>query len=114
MIIAWSAEIDAILSIGRPLFPEHRNWALSRPEALSALAELRKRGIGVLGGDLLVFQSGRFEHTYDNWHCDPVEHERNDVFVNRSINAAIGYVEAYPEGESPPFFVIVPLRTPCA
>ena len=101
------SEIEKILSVGISLEPIGlSSFALTRPQAVEALSHLRDGGVGILGGDVLQYQSGRLLHNYSSWYCNPTEGESILAFVNRSGLAALEYIQNYPSNDV--FFVIVP------
>lgn len=93
----WSKEVDSILSIGTSLIDQGiNNWALSKSQALSALDALEAGDIPVLGGDLVRRSpSGRFESTYDSWHCDRLINEDRHAFVTRSVSVAKAWIQKF-------------------
>ncbi len=70
MPAVYSKEIDTILSVGIWLEPLHRNWALTKTQALVVIDELRNANFIVLGGDVLEGPDKKYRHTYDNWYFD--------------------------------------------
>ena len=105
----WSNEIDSILSVGRSL-PDIgiRNWALSRGEALVALAKLVEIEIAVLGGDVYSIIDGSLETNYDNWYCNRDELESDSAYLKRSVAVAKDYITNYKAPEGSVLFAIVP------
>lgn len=105
----WSNEIDAILSVGRSLTDVGvRNWALSRGEALAALAKLAEIEIAVLGGDVYSNIGRSLETNYDNWYCNRDELEPDSAYLKRSIAVAKDYITNYKAPEGSVLFAIVP------
>jgi hypothetical protein len=108
----WSRTADQILSSGEFLGDAGvRNWALTRQEALVAIAELGSEGIAVLGGDVYKRDRAVFVAIGDGWHCDRDAEEDSETFVDRSVEAARKYVERYP-GSDETYFALVPDREP--
>jgi len=107
---AFSTRIDSILGVGRFLESQGvRNWALTRSEALVALAELDAEHIAVSGGAVFAEVGGRMRSTRDAWYCDQNAGETSEAFLRRSIAEARGFITRYPEdGETPIFFAIDP------
>lgn len=64
--------------------------------ARAVLADLRGKGVAVLGGDVYEVKDGRAAPTYDSWHCDPGESEPFDVYAERSLRTASEYLGRYP------------------
>jgi hypothetical protein len=101
----WSDQADRILSVGVWLGPEHRNWALTKEQALTAFDCLCGANFIVLGGDVLNGPEESYSHTYDNWHFEPSPSPEGNP-VSLSALAAKAYVRNYPRGDV--YFVIVP------
>lgn len=101
----WSDQADRILSVGVWLGPEHRNWALTKDQALTAFDSLCDANFIVLGGDVLNGPEESYSHTYDNWHFEPVPSLEGNP-VSLSALAAKTYVRNYPRVDV--YFVIVP------
>ena len=92
MNIIWSKKIDEILSEGNTLESLGvNNWALSRKDAIYALTQLKKMGVGVLGGDVYLMKDDNFKPNYDNWFCEKTDLEIDSIFVERSISIAIDF-----------------------
>jgi hypothetical protein len=106
----WSKEIDAVLSVGRPLDDIGvRNWALEREAALAALEQLSAMEVAVLGGDVLAVTHDNVRHNDDNWYCDRASSELDADFVERSISKARNYITHYrATGGGSVLFAIVP------
>lgn len=109
MEIFWSSEVDRIMSAGRSLEDVGvRNWALSREEALVALAKFAEIEIAVLGGDVYLANGSIVELSYDNWYCNRDKFETISAYVERSIAAAKSYIMNYKAPEGAVLFAIVP------
>ncbi len=105
----WSTEVDVLLSAGRSLEDVGvRNWALSRGEALAALAGFAQIGIAVSGGDVYSVNGSSVELSYDNWYCDPGHLESDAAYIGRSIATARDYILNYPASEGVVLFAMVP------
>jgi hypothetical protein len=90
--------VQRILEVGRPL-DKHgsNNWALSRTQALAAIAAIEREGLLLLGGDVWLQSGALFSPTGDSWHFDPMTDEARDRNVTIAANAAKAYVADYPE-----------------
>lgn len=101
----YSVEADAILSVGVWLGPEHRNWALTKEQALAAIDRLCDANYILLGGDVLNGPEKNFSHACDNWYfqqsCPP---DAGDL--SSSSFKASSYVKNYPAEDA--YFVLVP------
>ena len=109
--IVWSESVDKILKVGRFLGEVGiSNWALTRPQALEVLSQMRASGVPVLGGDVCEKDvHGRILPNYDNWHCERLLNEGNSAFLERSFLHAKEYVSNYPISDTGKvFFTIVP------
>jgi hypothetical protein len=106
----WSKTIDEILGVGISLEGIGvRNFALTRQEALTALDQLARNKVPVLGGDVYLMKNGSIEPAYDNWYCDPQKEEAEIDFCNQSISRARDYIDKYKSAEDKAvFFAIVP------
>jgi hypothetical protein len=104
--VVYSDKVDSILSAGVWLGPHHRNWALKREQALTAISCLRDAYCIVLGGDVLNGPDKNYSHTYDNWFFQP-SNPPVPGDVPSSALKAIAYVRDYPLDEA--YFVLVPL-----
>lgn len=105
MSIVYSEEADAILSVGIWLGPEHRNWALTKEQALAAIGRLRDANYILLGGDVLSGPDENFSHAQDNWHFEPSIPKVADD-PSSSARGALSYVRNYPAEDA--YFVLVP------
>lgn len=105
----WSAEIDSILGIGRPLSDVGvRNWALSREVALIAINKLLSMRVAILGGDVYVLRDSGIENNTDGWYCSRENEESTDDFIDRSIAVAADYISRYKSGDCEVLFALVP------
>jgi hypothetical protein len=95
----YSDKVDSILSAGVWLGPHHRNWALKREQALTAISCLRDAYCIVLGGDVLNGPDKNYSHTYDNWFFQP-SNPPVPGDVPSSALKAIAYVRDYPLDEA--------------
>lgn len=105
MHVVQSSEADRILSVGVWLGPEHRNWALNKEQALTAIDCLREAGITVLGGDVLGGPEENYRHTYDNWYFEPQSSGAESDAVSSGAQKASSYVRGYPRADA--YFVLV-------
>jgi hypothetical protein len=65
-----------------------------RPEdAARVLEVLRPTEIAVLGGDVYVKHSGRFESSHENWYAERAPKEMPSAFAARSQAIAREYLE---------------------
>lgn len=87
------------------LGPEHRNWALSKEQALTAIDCLRDAGIAVLGGDVLGGPEENYRHTYDNWYFEPQSSGAESDAVSSGAQKASSYIRGYPRADA--YFVLV-------
>lgn len=101
----WSPKVDRILSVGVWLGPHHRNWALTREQALNAINQLRDADVLVLGGDVLTGSHESYSHTYDNWYFEPSVVIDSNVVAASALKAST-YVMKYPRDDV--YFVLVP------
>jgi hypothetical protein len=106
----WQKNIEEILKTGKPLFEIGiNNWALTKIEALNAIEQFYSLEVAILGGDVYAIRNEMFVSTYDNWYCDRLPQEEQSNFLNRSIDKARQYIEAYNAQEpDKTFFVLVP------
>ncbi|CAN7236536.1 hypothetical protein [Neorhizobium sp. LjRoot104] len=105
MSIVYSAEADAILSTGVWLGPEHRNWALTKEQALTAIGLLRDAKYILLGGDVLYGPEKNFSHAYANWYFEPSSPPAPGDLSSSALKAS-SYVDGYPIEDA--YFVLVP------
>lgn len=105
MPIVYSVEADAILSAGVWLGPEHRNWALTKEQALAAIGLLRDANYILLGGDVLNGPEKNFSHAYADWYFEPSSPPVPDDLSSSALRA-LSYVEDYPVEDV--YFVLVP------
>ena len=107
--MAWPKDVEAILSRGLSLHESGvNNWALKKDEVFAALEEFERIGIPVLGGDVYELDHGKPISNYDNWYCDPNTGEARHSFVQRSIDRARKYINAYrnPRGRETLFVLV--------
>lgn len=84
-----------------------RERALSRDDALQALAELRESDLVALGGDV-YFEADSIEVAFANWSVTPEPGESDSQFRLRGLKKADEYIRAFPEpGHKRPLFVLV-------
>ncbi len=105
MSIVYSAEADAILSTGVWLGPDHRNWALTKEQALDAIGLLCDAKYIVLGGDVLNGPDKNFSHTYDNWYFEPSSPSAPNDLSSSALKAS-SYIGDYPVKDA--YFALVP------
>jgi Immunity protein 40 len=87
------------------------NWGLDKRDAISAVKELTRMSIPLLGGDVLRWDKERWVHTYDNWHCNSLSGESRDAFAARSGQTSIQYIENYVQADKSKYlFVVVPYK----
>ena len=103
--VVYSEKVDSILSAGVWLGPDHRNWALKREQALTAISCLRDANCIILGGDVLNGPDKNYSHTYDNWFFQP-SNPPVPGDVPSSALKAIAYIRDYPLDDA--YFVLVP------
>ena len=85
------------------------NWALSRPQALAAIEDLKSLKLTVLGGDVIQFVQDTPQLTYDNWFCEIEDNESNIAFAKRSLIVAKSFISGYRNADVPePFFAFSP------
>lgn len=101
----YSVEADAILSTGVWLGPDHRNWALTKEQALGAIGLLRDAKYIILGGDVLNGPEKNFSHTYHNWYFEPSSPLASDDLSSSAFKAS-SYIGDYPAEDA--YFVLVP------
>lgn len=88
--------------------------ALTRDDALLAVALARRRSVPVLGGDVWVRRGAELRLTYDNWYCDPRPGEGVADYFARSWTTAEDYIARFPnppDGEAL-FVVVLPGAVP--
>jgi hypothetical protein len=64
--VVYSEKSDSILSVGIWLEPYHRNWALTKTQALDVIGDLRDANFIVLGGDVLEGPDKKYRHTAED------------------------------------------------
>jgi hypothetical protein len=69
---------------------EELAWRLE--DAVQVLELLRPTEIAVLGGDVYVKPTGRFEPTYENWYAERNSQELPSTFATRSRSVAREYL----------------------
>jgi hypothetical protein len=109
--MSYQKTVEKILSSGISLADQGiNNFVFSKENALTLLDELKREGIGVLGGDVYVLSGQQYKPSYDNWCCDRWSQESREDFVARSINKAREYVVAYRpvENKQAMFAFVVP------
>ncbi len=107
--MAWSENVEAVLSIGVSLFDIGiNNWALNKSQSMRALDEFERLKIPVLGGDVYEVVDGTPESNYDNWYCDRNDKEVLGEFIARSISYAREYISNYsnPSGRETLFVLV--------
>ncbi len=109
MTMIWSSEVDRILSVGQSLIHQGvNNWALTREQALQAIAMLMENRTAILGGDVYSIDSDKIESGYDNWYCDPNPGESDEIFLQRSHRKALDYISNYRGNPDRSLFALVP------
>lgn len=101
--------VRRILETGRPL-TEHgsNNWALSRPQALVAIAAIEHESRVLLGGDVWLATNGILSPTGDSWHFEPNPHEAHSTNVKDGAAKGKVYVTTYPDRiDGVPYFELV-------
>jgi hypothetical protein len=104
----YSAEADAILATGVWLGPDHRNWALTKEQALVAIGQLRHATYILLGGDVINGPRDNFSPTYDNWYFEPSSPPHPDDLSSSAFEAS-SYISDYPKEDA--YFLLVPRST---
>ena len=84
-----------------------REAGWQRTDALAVLERLQGSAVAVLGGDVLRVEGNRPQHTYDNWHVEPVEGESFATYAARSQAGAAEYITRYPEKDGRYLYVLV-------
>lgn len=88
----FSEEIDEILRHGVPLFDQGiNNWALSSSQCMSAINELEKKQIAILGGD--TYLNGTVNPNGDSWFCSQKNNEDKISYIKRSSDMAVSFVK---------------------
>lgn len=73
--------------------------ALTKEDALKAIALLSDSELGILGGDVYELESdGYFRPTYDNWYCNKDDLLSSD-FARLSHEKATQYLQNYKEAD---------------
>ncbi len=68
--------------------------AWEKDTALELLDYFRKAGAFVLGGDVLIKDSHKYRHNFDNWHFD-----QTDGNAEQSVEYTRHYIKNYPPGD---------------
>jgi hypothetical protein len=101
---------DLLKKVGIPLTSIGlKEVALSRVDALRAIAMLAGGAMCILGGDVYFRRGDRIDPAYANWYIVQNPSESTKSYIDRSISNAIEYIEGFPkrEGEHPIFVLVV-------
>ena len=70
--------------------------ALTKQEAIEALAYYQQIGVAILGGDVFYAdKKGEIYWTYDNWYFIKKESESDAEYLERSVAETIVYINNY-------------------
>jgi hypothetical protein len=90
--------VRRILEAGKALTDcGSNNWALTRAQALVAIAAIEDESRVLLGGDVWLESNGELSPTGDSWHFDPNPSHALATNVAAGADKAKAYVAAYPE-----------------
>ncbi len=81
-------------------------------DAVKVLELLRPTEIAVLGGDVYVKRTGRFEPSYENWHVERDPQEMPSLFAARSQSIAREYLAKLRESGAGERWVTLVLSEP--
>jgi hypothetical protein len=71
--------------------------AWTKSDAIELIESLMNDEIGILGGDVWIFESDSLTPAYDNWYSNYEEGETCPEFYLRSKKRSIAYIKSYPE-----------------
>lgn len=109
--MTWEDKLPAPLrTLGKPVV-EIRGAETAWPVAKAAeLVEwLQQHRHAILGGDYYARKDGKFEPTYDNWHCVLQPGEEWAAYVDRSRSEAL---QGLKKGSADMWIVIVAASRP--
>lgn len=87
-------EIEDVLRVGVSLLHIGiSNWALTKSEALYALDQFKLLRVPVLGGDVYLYEDGKFRSGYENWYVKEIPGEPANDFLIRSIEESRHFIE---------------------
>lgn len=70
--------------------------ALYKKDALAFIDLIRENEIAILGGDVFFLKlNGEITMTFDNWFCNRENKEGYSVYVQRSVDVAVKYIQGY-------------------
>ena len=72
------------------------------------IVEADKRGLFILGGDILEIVNGNLIHTYDNWYSDIKDQENQEDYRIRTYTDAQNFLKNYKFKENN--FIVFVLR----
>lgn len=86
-----------------------RDIALSREDALLAVAFLKKESVPILGGDVYLKRGNKMEADVSSWHSDPKPGENRAEYLARSWATTEEYLRNFPQQPTGivPFFSMV-------
>jgi hypothetical protein len=90
-----SKYVSFVKERGRPLSeinPGSNEVALTIEDALSAIELLQEAKLAILGGDILLDESGKLVYTYENWYCEKIADENDVDYINRSCLYSKSYI----------------------
>lgn len=73
--------------------------ALTRQNALDAVASLKGTQVAISGGDVLRVVEGKLRYTKDNWYIQRLSNEDIGAYISRSHEKAKRYIKSYPDAE---------------
>ena len=102
-IVELTNELNDILSKGTLVYGTTEK-AFSKEETLDILNRCLRLKITVLGGAVVEYKDGYFEHNYDSWNCKKKKREAIIDYTLRSIQTAFKYVSEYKKNDA--YFVL--------
>lgn len=102
-IVELTNELNDVLGKGTLVYGTTEK-AFSKEETLAILNRCLRLKITILGGAVVEYKDGYFEHNYDSWNCKKKKREANIDYTLRSIQTAFKYVSEYEKKEA--YFVL--------
>ena len=88
-------QIEALLSRGIWMGGDGLpSWALTVNQVHAILPELQRLGVGVLGGDVYVYENGTFLPDSMSWYSNLNADETAESYVARSIEVTRQYLKS--------------------
>lgn len=79
----------------------------SYADAIEVINFLYENNFAILGGDVISFSENKFKYTYDNWSVDRKKLETDKMYLERSKNESLNYIEDYIYQKGTDFYFVV-------